>query len=221
MAKLITKHFDITYHPEHVRRILKQRLGWSSQKPRRQARERDDAVMVASASAAQLHLLVVTRQLGTTLEVQLCWAGRAWQGKVIPTPPRSTMGTLYRRTIQRPVPQSAIVEVKNGVPVARWKAGANSTPLPLSSLKMARGSSGSRRARITLGSEITTGQRSSGRRGAGTKRTPVRNSPCGKRKSNKSAPASSTRLRSRPPEQRRARLLTTLRRTKRPSSLPG
>lgn len=72
MAKLITKHFDITYHPEHVRRILKQRLGWSSQKPRRQARERDDAVMVASASAAQLHLLVVTRQLGMTLEVQLC-----------------------------------------------------------------------------------------------------------------------------------------------------
>lgn len=43
VAQLIATHFGITYHPEHVRRILKQRLGWTSQKPRRKARERDDA----------------------------------------------------------------------------------------------------------------------------------------------------------------------------------
>ena len=39
---LIERHFGIRYHPEHVRKILKTRLNWSSQKPRRKARERDD-----------------------------------------------------------------------------------------------------------------------------------------------------------------------------------
>src|SRR5205823_9849117 len=32
-------------HPEHVRKLLKRRLRWTSQKPRRQARERDDKEM--------------------------------------------------------------------------------------------------------------------------------------------------------------------------------
>jgi transposase len=39
---LIDRQFGIRYHPEHVRKILKARLNWSSQKPRRKARERDD-----------------------------------------------------------------------------------------------------------------------------------------------------------------------------------
>lgn len=42
VARLIERHFRIKYHPEHVRKILKRRLGWTSQKPRRKARERDD-----------------------------------------------------------------------------------------------------------------------------------------------------------------------------------
>lgn len=42
VARLIRERFGISYHPEHVRKILKQRLGWTSQKPRRKARERDD-----------------------------------------------------------------------------------------------------------------------------------------------------------------------------------
>ena len=42
VARLIERQFHITYHPEHVRKILKRRLGWTSQKPRRQARERND-----------------------------------------------------------------------------------------------------------------------------------------------------------------------------------
>jgi transposase len=42
VARLIEQHFRISYHPEHVRKILKRRLGWTSQKPRRQARERND-----------------------------------------------------------------------------------------------------------------------------------------------------------------------------------
>jgi transposase len=42
VARLIEQEFRITYHPEHVRKVLKRRLGWTSQKPRRKARERDD-----------------------------------------------------------------------------------------------------------------------------------------------------------------------------------
>ena len=42
VARLIEQHFHIDYHPEHVRKILKRRLGWTSQKPRRTARERND-----------------------------------------------------------------------------------------------------------------------------------------------------------------------------------
>src|SRR5206468_6758504 len=42
VARLIEQEFDIHYHPEHVRKILKRRLGWTSQKPRRRARERND-----------------------------------------------------------------------------------------------------------------------------------------------------------------------------------
>jgi transposase len=42
VARLIERHFGISYHPEHVRKILKRRVGWTSQKPRRKARERDD-----------------------------------------------------------------------------------------------------------------------------------------------------------------------------------
>src|SRR3954449_11972022 len=42
VARLIEREFRISYHPEHVRKILKRRLGWTSQKPRRKARARDD-----------------------------------------------------------------------------------------------------------------------------------------------------------------------------------
>jgi transposase len=42
VARLIRERLGVTHHPEHVRKILKQRLGWTSQKPKRKARERDD-----------------------------------------------------------------------------------------------------------------------------------------------------------------------------------
>jgi transposase len=42
VARLIRQRFGVSFHPEHVRKILKQRLGWTSQIPRRKARERDD-----------------------------------------------------------------------------------------------------------------------------------------------------------------------------------
>lgn len=39
---LIQREFGIDYHEEHVRKIVKERLGWSSQKPEQRARERDE-----------------------------------------------------------------------------------------------------------------------------------------------------------------------------------
>jgi transposase len=42
VARLIRERFGVSYHPEHVRKVLKRRLGWTSQKPKRKARERDD-----------------------------------------------------------------------------------------------------------------------------------------------------------------------------------
>jgi transposase len=42
VAILVQRHFGVTYHPEHIRKILKRRLNWSSQKPQRRGRERRD-----------------------------------------------------------------------------------------------------------------------------------------------------------------------------------
>jgi transposase len=42
VAALIRRHFAVDYHPEHVRKILKQRLNWTSQKPQLRAREQND-----------------------------------------------------------------------------------------------------------------------------------------------------------------------------------
>jgi transposase len=45
VAELIERHFEVAFHPEHVRKLLKRKLGWSSQKPQRRARERDEAAI--------------------------------------------------------------------------------------------------------------------------------------------------------------------------------
>lgn len=42
VAELIEQRFSVHFHPEHVRKILKRRLKWSSQKPQRKAKERDE-----------------------------------------------------------------------------------------------------------------------------------------------------------------------------------
>lgn len=42
VAALIRRHFDVSLHPDHVVRMLRQRLGWTSQKPQRRAREHND-----------------------------------------------------------------------------------------------------------------------------------------------------------------------------------
>src|SRR5262245_49407438 len=43
IAQLIRRHFGISYHPDHIGRLLHTRLRWSCQKPQRRARERADA----------------------------------------------------------------------------------------------------------------------------------------------------------------------------------
>lgn len=42
IAEVIRRHFGVSLHHDHVGRFLRQRLGWSVQKPRRRARERDE-----------------------------------------------------------------------------------------------------------------------------------------------------------------------------------
>jgi transposase len=46
VAALIRRHFGIGFHPEHVRKILKRRLHWSSQKPQERSRGHDDEAIL-------------------------------------------------------------------------------------------------------------------------------------------------------------------------------
>jgi transposase len=41
VAEMIRRHFGVTYHVEHVRKVLRHRLRWSSQKPRKKAKQRN------------------------------------------------------------------------------------------------------------------------------------------------------------------------------------
>jgi transposase len=45
VAEVIQRHFGIAFHHDHVGRFLRARLNWSPQKPRRRARERDEAAI--------------------------------------------------------------------------------------------------------------------------------------------------------------------------------
>src|SRR5262249_5688518 len=46
VAELIHRTFGIRFHHDHVGRFLRERLGWSPQKPQRRARERDEAAIL-------------------------------------------------------------------------------------------------------------------------------------------------------------------------------
>jgi transposase len=46
VAELIHRTFNIRFHHDHVGRFLRQRLGWSPQKPQRRPRERDEAAIL-------------------------------------------------------------------------------------------------------------------------------------------------------------------------------
>jgi transposase len=45
VADLVERHLKVAFHPEHVRKILRRKLRWTSQKPQRRARERDEAAI--------------------------------------------------------------------------------------------------------------------------------------------------------------------------------
>jgi transposase len=42
VAQVILRHFAVKYHPDYVRRLLRRRLNWTSHKPQRRARQRND-----------------------------------------------------------------------------------------------------------------------------------------------------------------------------------
>jgi transposase len=45
ITQLISRQFGVAYHPSHVWWLLRHRLGWSPQRPIRQAKERDQAAI--------------------------------------------------------------------------------------------------------------------------------------------------------------------------------
>ena len=42
IAEMIRRHFGVEYHVEHARKIIRRRLNWSSQKPEKKAKQRND-----------------------------------------------------------------------------------------------------------------------------------------------------------------------------------
>jgi transposase len=52
VACVVERHFAISYHPEHVRKILKRRLVWTAQRPRQQNVNRDDKAVASRVRRA-------------------------------------------------------------------------------------------------------------------------------------------------------------------------
>jgi hypothetical protein len=67
VADLIQRHFSIRYHHDHVGRFLRQRLGWTPQKPRRVARERDEAAILDWQAEQFPRIARAARQRGAHL----------------------------------------------------------------------------------------------------------------------------------------------------------
>lgn len=45
VAELVRRRFGVEYHVEHVRKILRRRLRWSSQRPQKKARQRNQELI--------------------------------------------------------------------------------------------------------------------------------------------------------------------------------
>ena len=45
VAELVERRFRVHFHPEHVRKVLRRRLKWTSQKPQRRAKGRDEVAI--------------------------------------------------------------------------------------------------------------------------------------------------------------------------------
>jgi len=88
VAQLIHRHFGVAFHHDHVGRFLRQRLGWTPQKPQRRARERDeDAIaqwkqeqfprIVQAAQQRGAHLVFLDESgFQLTPSVRRTWAPR-------------------------------------------------------------------------------------------------------------------------------------------------
>jgi transposase len=42
VAEVVSRRFGVEYHVEHVRKIIRRRLNWSSQKPQKKAKQRNE-----------------------------------------------------------------------------------------------------------------------------------------------------------------------------------
>jgi transposase len=90
VQEVIRRHFGVDFHPEYVRKLLKRRLGWTSQKPQTKAKERDEDEirrwkdqefprLVGEARARDAHLLLLDEssfQLTPTVRRTLAPRGR-------------------------------------------------------------------------------------------------------------------------------------------------
>jgi transposase len=91
---LIQRHFGVSFHHDHVGRLLRQRLNWTPQKPQRRARERDEAAIeffrrvrfpkiAAEARRRHAHLVFLDESgYMLTPTVRRTWAPRG-QGAVL------------------------------------------------------------------------------------------------------------------------------------------
>jgi transposase len=85
---LIQRHFGVSFHHDHVGRVLRQRLNWTPQKPQRRARERNEAAIeffrrvrfpkiAAEARARHAHLVFLDESgYLLTPTVRRTWAPR-------------------------------------------------------------------------------------------------------------------------------------------------
>jgi transposase len=67
IVELIRRHFGVSFHHDHVGRILRKRLNWTPQKPRRKARERDEAAIEFFKKVRFPNIADAARQRGAHL----------------------------------------------------------------------------------------------------------------------------------------------------------
>jgi transposase len=67
VSDLIDRHFRVRFHHDHVGRFLRQRLGWTPQKPERRARERDEKAILDWKSREFPRIATAAQQRGAHL----------------------------------------------------------------------------------------------------------------------------------------------------------
>ncbi len=62
VTEVIRRHFHLSFHPEHVRKILKERLHWSSQRPQKRVRLPEDEEVLRWLDQEFPRILAETRE---------------------------------------------------------------------------------------------------------------------------------------------------------------